>query len=130
MRQVFSNVVVNALQAVGTEGRVRVALEPVRRPKTTGMIIAVEDSGPGIPSEDLGRIFEPFFTTKRGSGTGLGLWIAKQIVERHHGTIQVESATDGDARGTRVRIFLPAVANAPPELTAVPEQQDRRRAVL
>jgi signal transduction histidine kinase len=129
MRQVFSNVLMNALQAVGSSGRVRVAVETVRKPKTPGMLISVDDDGRGISAEDLGHIFEPFFTTNRGSGTGLGLWIAKQIVERHHGTIHVESATEGDAKGTRVRIFLPSVA-APASQMAPVSTESRSRLAL
>jgi PAS domain S-box-containing protein len=129
MRQVFSNILMNALQAVGSSGKVRVAVEAVRKPKVPGMVISVEDNGRGIAAEDLGRIFEPFFNTRRGSGTGLGLWIAKQIVERHHGTIHVESATEGDARGTRVRVALPAVAQPAPELAPPPDESRSRLAL-
>ena len=67
------------------------------------MVLEVEDDGPGIPPEALPRIFEPFFTTK-GGGTGLGLPIAQQIVERHQGRLEVESAV---GNGTVFRIRLP-----------------------
>jgi signal transduction histidine kinase len=64
------------------------------------------DDGPGIPAEDLPRVGEPFFTTKRG-GTGLGLAIAQRIVERHGGTLKIESAP---GRGTTARVALPEAA--------------------
>jgi signal transduction histidine kinase len=63
----------------------------------------VEDNGPGIPAETRDRIFEVFYSS-RGGGTGLGLPIAKQIVERHGGTIEVETEV---GRGTTFRIRLP-----------------------
>ena len=66
------------------------------------MVLEVEDDGPGIPAEALPHIFEPFFTTK-GGGTGLGLPIAQQIVERHHGRLEVETS---QGRGTVFRIRL------------------------
>ena len=56
--------------------------------------LVIEDDGRGVPAEDRERIFEPFFTTKKDVGTGLGLWVTREIVERHGGTICVSS---GDA---------------------------------
>jgi signal transduction histidine kinase len=107
IRQVFANVLVNAVQAIGEEGTVHVRLEPMARPTGKGWMLTVKDTGPGISHHDLQSLFEPFFTRK-GGGTGLGLWIAKQIVERHHGTIEVESSTLPEGHGTKVVIFLPA----------------------
>ena len=66
--------------------------------------IVVADTGPGIPPERLARVFDPYFTTK-GNGLGLGLTIARRIVEAHGGSIEVES---GPGRGTRFRVWLPA----------------------
>lgn len=106
IRQVFANVLVNAVQAMGDTGKVQVHLDPVNRPDGKGWVITVKDNGPGISSPDLHSLFEPFFTRK-GGGTGLGLWIAKQIVERHGGNIKVESSTQADTHGTTVSIYLP-----------------------
>ncbi len=106
IRQVFANVLVNAVQAMGDAGTLRVKVEPVVGGAGRGWVIAVCDTGPGIPHHDLQSLFEPFFTRK-GGGTGLGLWIAKQIVERHGGSIDVESRTEGESRGTTVLIYLP-----------------------
>jgi signal transduction histidine kinase len=106
IRQVFANVLVNAVQAMGDAGTLRVRVEPVVGGAGRGWAIAVCDTGPGIPHHDLQSLFEPFFTRK-GGGTGLGLWIAKQIVERHGGSIDVESRTEGEGRGTTVSIYLP-----------------------
>jgi PAS domain S-box-containing protein len=103
LRQVFANVLQNALEAFGPRaegGQVIVAL----RADGERVVVEVSDTGSGITSEDREKIFLPFFTTKP-SGTGLGLSIVKKIVDLHGGDISVES-TPG--RGTRVRVALPA----------------------
>jgi PAS domain S-box-containing protein len=98
LRQVFANVLQNALEAFGP------------RAERGHVIVEVSDTGSGITSEDREKIFLPFFTTKP-SGTGLGLSIVKKIVDLHGGDISVES-TPG--RGTRVRVALPAAPVAHP----------------
>jgi PAS domain S-box-containing protein len=108
LRQVFTNVMKNALEAIDPRrgaGRVTVDLfvEGERA------VVEVTDDGVGITAEDRDKIFLPFFTTKP-AGTGLGMSIVKKIVDLHAGDIAIESAP---GRGTRVRISLPAVA-APP----------------
>ena len=80
-----------------------------------GVRITVADNGAGIPRDRLRQIFEPFYTTKKDTGTGLGLWISRGIVEKHGGSIRVRSRTGGDATGTAFSIFLPA----PPEISRV-----------
>ncbi|MEO5936069.1 MAG: ATP-binding protein [Terriglobales bacterium] len=106
IRQVFANILVNAVQAMGTSGKIQIHLDPVSRPDGKGWVVTVKDNGPGIAPDDLHSLFEPFFTRK-GGGTGLGLWIAKQIIERHGGTIKVASSTDAEKHGTAVSIYLP-----------------------
>ncbi|HUS19947.1 MAG TPA: ATP-binding protein [Terriglobales bacterium] len=106
IRQVFANILVNAVQAMGDNGTVHIRVEPSARPDGKGWSVVVRDTGPGIADGDLDSLFEPFFTRK-GGGTGLGLWIAKQIVERHGGSIRVESSTQKDGHGTAVMIYLP-----------------------
>jgi signal transduction histidine kinase len=71
--------------------------------------LVIEDDGPGIPAEYSERIFEPFFTTKKDIGTGLGLWVTREIVERHGGTIRL-SALDGNgiSGGAAFVISLPS----------------------
>lgn len=68
----------------------------------------IEDDGPGVAPELLDRIFDPFFTTKQDVGTGLGLWVAKEIVGRHGGTIVVRSAdASNELKGAAFVIHLP-----------------------
>lgn len=97
--QALLNLLMNAVQAAGENGKARLAA----RPMADGAEIEVCDSGPGIPKEDLDRIFNPFFTTK-AQGTGLGLAIVHQIVEAHGGTIRAGNRPEG---GARFVIWLP-----------------------
>ena len=91
LQEALLNLLLNAIQAVGAAGEVTLA---ARRDPTAGeAVVTVSDTGPGIPDEIKGRIFDPFYTTKEeGKGTGLGLSIVYGIVEKHGGTIAVESA--------------------------------------
>jgi PAS domain S-box-containing protein len=111
LRQVLSNLVANSLDAC-TAGdaicvRVRSAMDGVR--------IAVADTGCGIHPENLDRIFEPFFTTKKDTGTGLGLWVSRELIEKHGGRLAVRSNVTGRRTGTVFSLFLPvsAAAEAP-----------------
>ncbi|WP_083763722.1 ATP-binding protein [Candidatus Korobacter versatilis] len=76
-----------------------------------GVELSVKDDGPGIPDEHRSRLFEAFFTTKKDVGTGLGLWVVKEIVDRHDGTVRVQTNTNED-HGTTFTVFLPAIAQA------------------
>lgn len=110
MRQVFSNLLLNALDAVGKGGRVRVHVcvsVDWRDPRRSGVRIVIADNGPGIRPEYCQKIFEPFFTTKGQKGTGLGLWVSHGIVEKHHGSIRVHSGRQPGRTGTCFSIFLP-----------------------
>ena len=101
MRSVFMNLLMNALQAMEDGGRIEV-VTAAHGDRVTAI---VEDSGPGIPADIVGRIWDPFFTTKPvGLGTGLGLSVTHRIVTRHGGSIRVEAPPGG---GTRFAIDLP-----------------------
>jgi two-component system sensor histidine kinase HydH len=105
IEQVFLNLLINAADAVDHLGDVNLSTDLVPDHTTgTAVRIAVQDSGMGIAPEALPNLFQPFFTTKR-HGTGLGLYLARQIIDEHSGTIQVESSP---GRGTCVRVLLPA----------------------
>lgn len=105
MNQVWMNLLVNAAQAVGDHGEVRIATEA----DAETVSIEISDSGCGIPAEQMNRIFDPFFTTKAvGEGTGLGLSISYGIIERHGGTIYAESKV---GEGTRFVVRIPVEAS-------------------
>jgi signal transduction histidine kinase/HAMP domain-containing protein len=115
LKKVLLNLVKNAMHAVGDEGRILVRA----RPAAGGAELSVEDDGPGIPEELLGRIFDPFFTTKSGGtgageprGLGLGLSVVYGIVAKRGGTIRAEPGPEG-TRGSRLVAFLPACPSEP-----------------
>ena len=103
LQQVWTNLITNALDAVDDHGRIELRVSQAA-PRTVR--VEVIDDGPGIPTQLQSRIFEPRFTTKNGRvqfGLGLGLSIARQIVEEHHGSITVESRPGR----TRFAVVLP-----------------------
>jgi signal transduction histidine kinase len=108
MKQVLSNLVANAADAVSLDGMITVKLRCDKSNENETLELVVEDDGPGIPGDLADSIFEPFFTTKQDVGTGLGLWIAREIVERHGGSIQLESDRKEHV-GTAFKIVLPCV---------------------
>jgi signal transduction histidine kinase len=69
--------------------------------------VTVADDGKGITADALPHLFEPFFTTKGAVGTGLGLWVSKQIIDNHGGTIRVRSSSEGIRRGTVFSVVVP-----------------------
>jgi len=102
LKQSFLNVAVNALEAMPTGGRMSIEMT-VESASTA--IVRISDTGRGIPAELLARIYERDFTTK-GSGSGIGLYVARSLVEMHGGQIAVESH---EGRGTHVDVRLPIV---------------------
>lgn len=105
--QVFSNIIANAIDALDPGGSLEIETKEVADAGTAGIQIVIRDEGSGIEAEHLGRIFEPFFTTKEQHGTGIGLWVAKQLVDKRGGRIQITSRTEAGDSGTEVCIFLP-----------------------
>jgi signal transduction histidine kinase len=101
IEQVLVNLIQNAIHAMPQGGTLRVSMSQAEE----AVALAVQDSGIGIPPENLRRIFDPFFTTKpEGEGTGLGLSVSYGIITRHHGRIDVDSTV---GQGTTVTILLP-----------------------
>lgn len=101
LKQALINLIINAIQAVGPNGRIEVSLRADQKAGT--FLLQVRDNGPGVPGEKRSAIFEPFFTTK-SEGSGLGLWIVQQIATAHGGIIAVEDAQD---RGAAFTLQLP-----------------------
>jgi PAS domain S-box-containing protein len=115
LRQVFVNLVANALDAMPSGGRllirVRNASDPVSG--APGVRITVADTGSGMSAHTHRALFEPFYTTKGSTGTGLGLWVSSQIIARHKGHITVRSSQSPDRHGTVFSIFLPRLNDMP-----------------
>jgi PAS domain S-box-containing protein len=104
LRQVFVNLIVNAIEATPSGGSIQISA----RAAIDRVVVEVTDTGSGISETELVRIFDPFFTTKPG-GTGLGLSIVRKILEQHDGVIHIRSAArdDGEGGGTTVQVELP-----------------------
>jgi len=109
MRQVFANLVGNAIEAIGKNGKIRLHACASRdwRLGQCGLRVTIADNGPGIPSEIRDNIFDPFFTTKGESGTGLGLWITSGIVENNAGILRLRTVTRAGRSGTCFSLFFP-----------------------
>ena len=109
LRQVLANLLANSLDAIGPDGKIVLRASASCDPFTgkRRVRITVSDCGCGMSAATAGRIFDPFFTTKGSVGTGLGLWVCKQLVEKNGGSIKVRSKIDGQHRGTSFSILLP-----------------------
>ncbi len=105
MKQVVANFLSNSIDACGRSGRIHVRL----RKNRDRVILFFADNGTGIASVNRAKIFEPFFTTKRDVGTGLGLWVSREIVEKHGGSIRMFSSTRPEHSGTVFAIVFPSV---------------------
>jgi PAS domain S-box-containing protein len=106
LQQIIVNLCTNALDAIGQNGKVTVRLSPVSRAGAEWVQLEVADNGPGIPEDIQKRIFEPFFTTKEpGKGTGLGLALVAELVQRHGGSIDLDSKP---GCGAAFRVEFPA----------------------
>jgi signal transduction histidine kinase len=103
LNQIWTNLIVNALDAMEKGGTLRIAVEPV----DNFVRVRIIDSGHGIPEEIRSQIFEPFFTTKKiGSGSGMGLDIVKRIMDRHQASVRLDS----DETGTTFTLSFPVIA--------------------
>jgi PAS domain S-box-containing protein len=107
MIQVFSNIIANAIDAMRNGGSLHISIRNVTGSPDDGIRTVIRDSGAGIRPEHIDKIFEPFFTTKGDLGTGIGLWVAKRLVEGRGGRISIASSTEKGNSGTSVTIFIP-----------------------
>jgi PAS domain S-box-containing protein len=107
LKQVVANLISNAADAVPENGTIEVNLSCVETAGGQLIELSIRDDGPGIPGDIQEQIFEPFFTTKKDIGTGLGLWVSKEIVDRHGGSITISSNGAEAHTGTVFRVQLP-----------------------
>ena len=107
MLQVFSNVIANSIDSMKQGGVLTITTRNELGGAQEGIEIVVRDTGIGIDQDNLPRVFEPFFTTKGILGTGVGLWVAKQLVVARGGQITIASSTTPKNSGTTVRVFIP-----------------------
>jgi two-component system CheB/CheR fusion protein len=111
LRQVFSNLLLNAIDAMPKGGRLYVRATVSREQsgqQRHGLRVTIADNGSGIAAKNLDEIFEPFFTTKGSGGSGLGLSLVRDVVQKHGGWLRVRSSTREGRSGSVFSIFLPA----------------------
>jgi len=112
LRQVFLNLIGNAIQAMPSGGELRISVRDAHdwQMRRRGISVSIVDTGVGINPQDAGKLFEPFFSTKSTKGTGLGLWISKGIVQKYEGRILFRSFRTENGCSTCFRVFLPSSA--------------------
>jgi len=128
LRQVFANLIGNAIDAMPGGGRLVLRARRSRdwsNPRKLGVRFQIADTGSGMTPEVKKHIFEPFFTTKEVTGTGLGLWVSSEIVAKHRGSMRVRSHPEkpGGRSGTIFELFFPD------ELQEIPAQESEERVV-
>jgi len=115
MRQAFSHLISNALDAMSGGGRLTIRIRLCHSwdgSGTSGFRIVVADTGSGIAPALLPHVFDAFTTTKNPTGTGLGLWVVDEIVRKHKGRISIRTRTDAHRHGTIISVFLPFLGAA------------------
>lgn len=125
VRQVIVNLIANAVDAMPFGGRLIVAARPLTA-RATGVVIYIGDTGSGIPADIRSRVFQQFFTTKGTTGTGLGLWITRDIVQRNGGSIRYRTRTQQPS-GTVFSVWLPC--ERPAGASPLPSAGSRARVV-
>jgi PAS domain S-box-containing protein len=124
IRQLIANLIGNSIDAAASGSSIQVRVSEasfIRGQRKAGVRLTIADQGEGIPLSARARVFEPFFTTKKEVGTGLGLWVCWNIVEKHGGSIRYRSSTRPERSGTAFCVFLPC--EAPASLNEADEQQ-------
>ena len=108
IRQVITNVLSNAIEAAGQQGKICITIKVASRDNEFGTVVEIEDTGPGVDPGIRNKLFQAFVTTKGEKGTGLGLWVSQGIVQKHGGTMEISNTVSRRLQGARVRIYLPA----------------------
>ena len=128
LRQVFANLITNALDALNGGGRlmIRARRSHCWKDELPGVRVVVADTGSGMSLAVRRRIFEPFFTTKLATGTGLGLWVTQDIMDKHRGLIAVRSRCEAEqgASGTVFMLFFPDYGVGKPAAAAESNEQN------
>jgi PAS domain S-box-containing protein len=117
LRQILSNLIANGLDACTNGDTIRLEANAATDPRNStrpGVRITIADTGQGILPEHINSVFEPFFTTKKETGTGLGLWVSRELVEKHGGSLRVRSRTLTPGCGTVFSLFLPVQGGGRP----------------
>jgi PAS domain S-box-containing protein len=115
LTQAISNLISNAIDAARPNGAIQMKLSSIyleQDPARPWARISIQDNGSGVPEALREKIFEPFFTTKKDVGTGLGLWLTKEILERHGGTIHIVPHSESENSGAEFEILLPGTVSA------------------
>lgn len=107
LSQIFSNLVRNAAEAAPQGSEVVVRVRSICRGGREGTRVTIHDRGHGIPLDVRKQMYDPFFTTKELKGSGLGLWVSKNLIMKHNGTIRFRTSTREGASGTTFEVFLP-----------------------
>ncbi len=114
LRQVFENLIENGIDAVGAGGNLRIRARVRGRCGEEKLFVSICDNGSGIPRSVRTKMFEPFFTTKLQTGSGLGLWVSRGVVQKHGGTIRVRSSEAAHRHGSVFTVVLPLNRNTRP----------------
>jgi two-component system, NtrC family, sensor kinase len=124
LKQVFLNLINNAIQSMPEGGRLRVSVfdSTSNSTKRKGVRVSICDTGSGIRPEHAARLFEPFFSTKKEKGTGLGLWISKGIITKYEGTIRFRSMRLPQSNVTCFSVFIPGAVAARPVIETAPRK--------
>ena len=112
LRQVLSNLIINAVEATNVGGELEISISPSRMPldpNVSAVVVRIADNGPGIDEKHRDRIFDPFYSTKGERGSGLGLWVSRGIISKHGGEILLNTSTDRVKHGTEFLILLPTL---------------------
>lgn len=109
IRQVLNNLIGNGIDAMPSGGRLLLRSREMTHPRSgrRGVVVTVADTGSGMSPETQKRLFEAIYSTKGINGSGLGLWISKEIVDRHQGTLSFRSRANPGKSGTVFALFLP-----------------------